>query len=216
MGGRRDAPLALADLGLIDEYEFLVQPVLAGHGPTLLAGLRERIQLELGIAMSSGRGRSPCDTGRREFRLDVICPGTLAAPCDETTARGRVAPRWPCPERADISTGTSPRGADSLGRTVCLTRWQAIAGVTGHLRDGGDNVPVKLIRPDGSTRRRQSPDRDPCHREHQTSRNRTQHTESRSGDIPGRWPRRGSSPNYRVVFYPRLALNSGLRPIAPA
>lgn len=40
-------PLALADLGLIDEYEFLVQPVLAGHGPTLLAGLRERIQLKL-------------------------------------------------------------------------------------------------------------------------------------------------------------------------
>ena len=40
-------PLALADLGLIDEYEFVVQPVLAGHGPRLLAGLRERIQLEL-------------------------------------------------------------------------------------------------------------------------------------------------------------------------
>ena len=40
-------PLALADLGLIDEYEFLVQPVLAGHGPTLLAGLGERIRLEL-------------------------------------------------------------------------------------------------------------------------------------------------------------------------
>jgi dihydrofolate reductase len=40
-------PSALADLGLIDEYEFLVQPVLAGHGPTLLAGLHERIQLEL-------------------------------------------------------------------------------------------------------------------------------------------------------------------------
>ncbi|KRC89774.1 deaminase [Terrabacter sp. Root85] len=40
-------PLALADLGLIDEYAFVVQPVLAGHGPTLLAGLRERVQLEL-------------------------------------------------------------------------------------------------------------------------------------------------------------------------
>jgi dihydrofolate reductase len=40
-------PLTLADLGLIDEYEFLVQPILAGHGPTLLAGLRERIRLEL-------------------------------------------------------------------------------------------------------------------------------------------------------------------------
>jgi len=40
-------PLALADLGLIDEYEVLVQPVLAGHGPTLFAGLRERIELKL-------------------------------------------------------------------------------------------------------------------------------------------------------------------------
>jgi dihydrofolate reductase len=40
-------PLALADLGLIDEYEFVVHPVLAGHGPTLLAGLRERVALEL-------------------------------------------------------------------------------------------------------------------------------------------------------------------------
>jgi dihydrofolate reductase len=40
-------PVALADLGLIDEYEFVVQPVLAGHGPTLLAGLRERIVLEV-------------------------------------------------------------------------------------------------------------------------------------------------------------------------
>jgi dihydrofolate reductase len=49
-------PLALADLGLIDEYEFLVQPVLAGHGPTLLAGLRERIQLELVERRELGSG----------------------------------------------------------------------------------------------------------------------------------------------------------------
>lgn len=40
-------PVALTDLGLIDEYEFVVHPILAGHGPTLLAGLHERIQLEL-------------------------------------------------------------------------------------------------------------------------------------------------------------------------
>jgi dihydrofolate reductase len=39
--------LALADLGLIDEYEFVVHPVLAGHGPTLFAGLRERQVLTL-------------------------------------------------------------------------------------------------------------------------------------------------------------------------
>ena len=40
-------PQALADLGLIDDYVFVVQPVLVGHGPRLLAGLRERVQLEL-------------------------------------------------------------------------------------------------------------------------------------------------------------------------
>ena len=40
-------PLALAELGLIDEYEFVVLPVVAGHGPTLLGGLRDRLELEL-------------------------------------------------------------------------------------------------------------------------------------------------------------------------
>ena len=40
-------PLALAEMGLIDEYEFVVQPSLAGHGPTLLAGLSKPIDLRL-------------------------------------------------------------------------------------------------------------------------------------------------------------------------
>ncbi|MFB2582368.1 dihydrofolate reductase family protein [Herbiconiux sp. P15] len=40
-------PLALADLGLIDEYAFVVHPVIAGRGPTLFAGLRDRLQLRL-------------------------------------------------------------------------------------------------------------------------------------------------------------------------
>src|SRR5258708_3344735 len=40
-------PLALAELGLIDEYEFVVQPRLAGHGPTLFAGLSKHIDLKL-------------------------------------------------------------------------------------------------------------------------------------------------------------------------
>jgi dihydrofolate reductase len=51
-------PLALADLGLIDEYEFVVQPILAGHGPTLFAGLSERLELRL--------------VGRREFRSGAV------------------------------------------------------------------------------------------------------------------------------------------------
>ena len=39
-------PLALAELGLIDEYIFVVHPIIAGHGPRLLDGLKERIELE--------------------------------------------------------------------------------------------------------------------------------------------------------------------------
>ncbi|WP_285115159.1 dihydrofolate reductase family protein [Leifsonia sp. fls2-241-R2A-40a] len=51
-------PTALAELGLIDEYEFLMQPVVAGRGPRLLDGLRERLRLEL--------------VERREFRSGVV------------------------------------------------------------------------------------------------------------------------------------------------
>src|SRR5438270_12982832 len=40
-------PLALAELGLIDEYEFVVHPRVAGHGPTLLAGLSKPLDLKL-------------------------------------------------------------------------------------------------------------------------------------------------------------------------
>jgi dihydrofolate reductase len=39
-------PLALAEPGLIDEYEFVVQPRIAGHGPTLFAGLSKPIDLK--------------------------------------------------------------------------------------------------------------------------------------------------------------------------
>ncbi|MEQ1857094.1 MAG: dihydrofolate reductase family protein [Longimicrobiales bacterium] len=40
-------PLALAELGLIDEYEFMVHPRLVGHGPTLFAGLSKYVDLKL-------------------------------------------------------------------------------------------------------------------------------------------------------------------------
>ncbi len=62
-------PSALADLGLIDEYEFVVQPILAGHGPTLFAGLRERLELKL--------------VGRQEFGSGAVAlryqPGRVTA-----------------------------------------------------------------------------------------------------------------------------------------
>lgn len=40
-------PLALADMGLIDEYEFVVHPRLVGRGPTLFSGLATRVDLKL-------------------------------------------------------------------------------------------------------------------------------------------------------------------------
>ena len=51
-------PLALAELGLIDEYEFIVQPRLAGHGPTLFAGLSKFVDLKL--------------VGRKEFKSGAV------------------------------------------------------------------------------------------------------------------------------------------------
>ena len=49
-------PLALAELGLIDEYEFVVHPRLAGHGPTLLAGLSKHLDLTLVSRQELGSG----------------------------------------------------------------------------------------------------------------------------------------------------------------
>src|SRR5256884_4134894 len=49
-------PLALAELGLIDEYEFVVQPRLAGHGPTLFAGLSKCVDLKLVSRLEFGSG----------------------------------------------------------------------------------------------------------------------------------------------------------------
>jgi dihydrofolate reductase len=40
-------PLALAELGLIDEYEFVVHPRLAGRGPAVFAGLSKYVDLRL-------------------------------------------------------------------------------------------------------------------------------------------------------------------------
>jgi dihydrofolate reductase len=49
-------PRALAELGLIDEYEFVVHPRLAGHGPTLFAGLSKRVDLRLVSRREFGSG----------------------------------------------------------------------------------------------------------------------------------------------------------------
>ncbi len=40
-------PLALAELGLIDEYELVVHPRIVGHGPKLFEGLSKLVDLKL-------------------------------------------------------------------------------------------------------------------------------------------------------------------------
>ena len=49
-------PLALAELGLIDEYEFVVHPRVWGHGPALLAGLSKPLDLKLVDRVELGSG----------------------------------------------------------------------------------------------------------------------------------------------------------------
>lgn len=51
-------PLALAELGLIDEYEFVVHPRLVGHGPALFAGLSKYVDLK--------------PVGRRDFESGAV------------------------------------------------------------------------------------------------------------------------------------------------
>jgi dihydrofolate reductase len=40
-------PMALAELGLIDEYEFIVHPKIVGRGPSLFAGISKHVDLKL-------------------------------------------------------------------------------------------------------------------------------------------------------------------------
>src|SRR5919202_525153 len=51
-------PLALAELGLIDEYTFMVHPRIVGHGRTLFAGLSKHLDLTL--------------VGRQEFASGAV------------------------------------------------------------------------------------------------------------------------------------------------
>jgi dihydrofolate reductase len=54
--GGMKLPMTLAEMGLIDEYEFIVHPRLAGHGPTLFAGLSKHVDLRLVNWLKLGSG----------------------------------------------------------------------------------------------------------------------------------------------------------------
>ena len=85
-------PLALAELGLIDEYEFIVHPRLAGHGPRCSRGCRSTSTWRSLTGWSSPQGRR-CGT----------CQGPRSAP-EELN-------RWPS------ATCPGPSGPPATGRT---------------------------------------------------------------------------------------------------
>src|ERR1700732_2949864 len=64
-------PLALTELGLIDEYECVVFPRLAGHGPTLFAGLSKHVDLRLVSRLGVGSGGGGRRYGARSKPVGV-------------------------------------------------------------------------------------------------------------------------------------------------
>lgn len=69
--GSLKLPLALAELGLIDEYEFVVHPRLAGHGRTLSAGLSKHVDLRLVSQREFSSGAVSIGYEPRRQRLDL-------------------------------------------------------------------------------------------------------------------------------------------------
>ncbi len=96
-------PLALAELGLIDEYEFVVQPRLVGHRPTLFAGLSKHVDLKLVSRLEFGSGAVAMQYDRRERQN-----GAPLRSC----AQGRATPRsgapWPL-ENNHLHRRAAPR-----------------------------------------------------------------------------------------------------------
>src|SRR5262249_10858551 len=78
--GGVERPQGLAELGLIDEYEFVVHPRLAGHGPSLFAGLSKHIDLKL-------VGRLEFGSGAVALRYELATAGSVETRgSDEPTA----------------------------------------------------------------------------------------------------------------------------------
>jgi hypothetical protein len=90
--------LALAELGLIDEYEFVVQPRLVGHRPTLCAGLSKR------VGWSSARGRWRCGMSLEGTRYakHYVLPRTLSGLRLDPNKSARIVESSSCLGRLEL------------------------------------------------------------------------------------------------------------------
>ncbi|HSA86097.1 MAG TPA: dihydrofolate reductase family protein, partial [Nitrospira sp.] len=80
--------LALAELGLIDEYEFVVHPRLAGHGPTLFAGLSRFLDLRLISRLEFGSGAVAMRYAEK-VAIGIVSPNWIG-----TLAMGQAGLEW--------------------------------------------------------------------------------------------------------------------------
>ena len=101
-------PLALAELGLIDEYEFVVNPRLAGHGPTLFAGLSKRIDLRL-VSRTGHPGFRQGGVQQQVRRL-AVCSSFASTTfrCFLPDQRFSKAIPWKIVEKRTLKPGSSP------------------------------------------------------------------------------------------------------------
>jgi hypothetical protein len=110
-------PLALAEMGLIDEYELVVQPRLAGHGPTRFSDLSGTSTSASSTARSSPPARSrfatnPSASQRRPER-----------PTASTPPEGAALSGWSPDERVRVGDGESASASADAVRDGLRPDW---------------------------------------------------------------------------------------------
>ena len=75
-------PLALTERALIDEYELVVHPRLAGHGPALFAGLSKHVDLKLVSRSEFSSGAAAVAVRAEEVDIGVT-PRSYAVACEK-------------------------------------------------------------------------------------------------------------------------------------
>src|SRR5687767_9284204 len=108
LAGGVKLPLALAELGLIDEYELVVHPRLAGHGPNVVRGAIEACRIEA-REPAGAQLRSGGDAVRAEkvaIGLALTAGGLRCCASDRTLGHARTQRRHPLlPRRHGFASG---------------------------------------------------------------------------------------------------------------
>ena len=137
-------PLALADAGLIDEYEFVVYPTLVGHGPKLFDGLARPLDLRhVGTTEFSSGVRA--ERYVPVSRLSDSVDSDDSVPDDEEYAR-----RGSARALARVASPGSARRAEHVGAGLARPGPGSRPQPRQRLAAPGDLAPPGARRPDAS------------------------------------------------------------------